>query len=60
MTAPAEVEYRTWYQPRRDERGGHCYCRAVAVGGTTYFDGERSVERRHCDVHLPEQGGGQS
>lgn len=60
MTAQ-EIEYRAWYQPYTDARGGRCSargCTETAVGRTVYSDGERTVERRQCALHLPSGGGG--
>jgi hypothetical protein len=62
VTAAAEVEYRAWYQPYKDARGGLCAywrCTFGAVGRTVYTDDTgRSVTRRQCADHLPAQAGG--
>jgi hypothetical protein len=61
VTAPAEVEYTTWYEPMRD-RGETRTCAGCcnpAVGHTTYYDGDRYKVLPHCEIHLPREGGGQ-
>lgn len=45
----------TWYKPETpDDAPLHaCYCRAVAVGRTTYWDGYGLKFRWQCRHHIP-------
>lgn len=42
-----------WYRPEFSREGGKCYCGAVSIGRTVYYNGSNSCRRYQCHLHLP-------